>query len=94
MTGHTRLTGALTIARSTCKFGNSSIFSIIPLEFPWDQLKPGTTLCDLGSGVGSVTLAIAKAHPHLQVTLHDLEAPLKEARAVGSLGYVSSLLQI
>ncbi|KAL0563818.1 hypothetical protein V5O48_018241 [Marasmius crinis-equi] len=53
-------------------------------NFPWGTMPRGTTLCDVGSGVGTVPLSIAKAHPHLHVTLQDLPEPLEQARMLWS----------
>lgn len=49
--------------------------------FPWKDLPPGATVCDVGSGVGALTAVLAKQYPHLKITLQDLPTPLKEAAA-------------
>ena len=51
-------------------------------DFRWEDMPQGATLCDVGSGVGFVPLAIAKAHPHLSITLQDLPEPLEQAKTV------------
>ncbi|KAL0060251.1 hypothetical protein AAF712_012961 [Marasmius tenuissimus] len=53
-------------------------------NFPWATMPRGTTLCDVGSGVGTVSLAIAKAHPHISITLQDLPEPLGQAKVLWS----------
>ncbi|KAF9260951.1 S-adenosyl-L-methionine-dependent methyltransferase [Marasmius fiardii PR-910] len=53
-------------------------------HFQWEKMSPGTTFCDIGSGVGTIPLSIAKAHPHLRITLQDLPEPLEQAKFVWS----------
>ncbi|KAJ8073210.1 hypothetical protein PM082_020079 [Marasmius tenuissimus] len=53
-------------------------------NFPWTTMPLGTTFCDVGSGVGTVPLAIAKAHPHISITLQDLPEPLEQAKLLWS----------
>ena len=45
-------------------------------------MESGSTFCDIGSGVGSVSIELAKAHSHLKLTLHDQPQILKQARGV------------
>ncbi|KAK1215011.1 hypothetical protein PQX77_022396 [Marasmius sp. AFHP31] len=53
-------------------------------NFPWATMPQGTTLCDVGSGVGNVPLAVAKAHPHISIVLQDLPEPLEQAKILWS----------
>jgi hypothetical protein len=50
--------------------------------YPWSSLPPSTTFCDIGSGVGALTLALSKANPHMRFTLHDLPQPMEDAKQV------------
>jgi hypothetical protein len=51
-------------------------------EFAWKDMPAGTTFCDIGGGIGSVSMALAKAHPHLKVTLQDLPSVIEQAFCV------------
>lgn len=51
-------------------------------EYPWEELVPGSTVCDIGSGVGTVTLELAMAHPGLKLILQDMPSILKYAETV------------
>ncbi|GAA5926462.1 hypothetical protein JCM1841_001728 [Sporobolomyces salmonicolor] len=46
--------------------------------FPWANLKDGATIVDVGSGVGSVSLPIAKAAPHVKLILQDRKEVIDE----------------
>ncbi|KAG7096369.1 hypothetical protein E1B28_003813 [Marasmius oreades] len=60
-------------------------------NFPWEKMAPGTTLCDIGSGVGTIPLSIAKAHAHVRITLQDLPEPLEQAKYVWSREFPGGL---
>ncbi|KAI0087631.1 S-adenosyl-L-methionine-dependent methyltransferase [Irpex rosettiformis] len=51
-------------------------------DYPWAQLVTGSTVCDIGSGVGTVALELAKAHPGLKLILQDMPSVLKYAENV------------
>ncbi|KAI0081995.1 S-adenosyl-L-methionine-dependent methyltransferase [Panus rudis PR-1116 ss-1] len=48
--------------------------------FPWSSLSEGTTVCDLGGGIGHVSMHIAKACPGLRIVLQDLPSTIEEAK--------------
>ncbi|RDB28281.1 3-O-methyltransferase 2 [Hypsizygus marmoreus] len=48
--------------------------------YPWDELPPGTTICDVGGNTGHATLPLIKAHPKLQIVLQDLPAVIEQAK--------------
>ncbi|KAK7453456.1 hypothetical protein VKT23_011729 [Stygiomarasmius scandens] len=75
MVGWTRTTAAISMVKG----------------YPWDKLPTGTTVCDIGSGVGAITLALAQGHPHLRITLQDLPDPLEQARQVWSSNYPQAI---
>lgn len=39
-------------------------------HYPWHEIK---TLCDVGSSIGTVSIPLARAHPHIKLTCQDLE---------------------
>jgi hypothetical protein len=53
-----------------------------PLDFPWKDMEPGSTFCDIGSGIGSVSLELSKEYSHLKLTLQDQPHILEQARGV------------
>ncbi|EJD51549.1 O-methyltransferase [Auricularia subglabra TFB-10046 SS5] len=47
--------------------------------FNWKGLAPGSTVIDVGGGVGSLSLILAKAFPDLRLVVQDREATIKAA---------------
>ncbi|KAJ7135971.1 S-adenosyl-L-methionine-dependent methyltransferase [Mycena epipterygia] len=47
--------------------------------YPWQDLGPGATVCDLGGGVGAMAIQLARAHPGLQLKLQDLPDRMVQA---------------
>jgi len=41
--------------------------------YPWADLKPGSLVVDVGGGVGSAMLVLAKKHSHLRIIVQDNE---------------------
>ncbi|KAJ8475167.1 hypothetical protein ONZ51_g6741 [Trametes cubensis] len=39
--------------------------------FPWSELPPDSVLVDVGGGIGSTSLTVAVAHPHVNVVVED-----------------------
>ena len=50
------------------------------VEFPWQELGTGATVCDVGGGVGNMSLQLAKAHPNLRLILQDLPERIQQAK--------------
>ena len=48
----------------------------------WKSIKNGGVVVDLGGGIGSVTLILAKAFPHLRYVVQDLDNVIIEAHKV------------
>ncbi|KAF7782907.1 hypothetical protein Agabi119p4_2283 [Agaricus bisporus var. burnettii] len=48
-------------------------------DFPWDQLLQGAIVCDVGGGVGNISIQLAKSYPSLRVVLQDRPRQLKVA---------------
>ncbi|THG98133.1 hypothetical protein EW026_g3996 [Hermanssonia centrifuga] len=49
------------------------------LGFNWETLPPQSTVVDVGSGIGSMSLELAEAFPHLNFVLQDTPATLANA---------------
>ena len=58
----------------------TSSISIRSAEFPWKDLGHGTSVCDVGSGIGNMTLQLAKAYPTLKLKLQDLPECILQAK--------------
>ncbi|KAH8798422.1 S-adenosyl-L-methionine-dependent methyltransferase [Flagelloscypha sp. PMI_526] len=65
-------------------WSNLTASGAVVTHYPWNDYSEGTKFCDVGSGPGHVSLALAKAHPHLRITLQDLPGPIEQARAFWS----------
>ena len=70
---------------STCRSKiNSSLLlistSIQSAEFPWNELGDGASVCDVGGGVGAMTLQLAKRYPTLNLKLQDLPERILQAK--------------
>ncbi|THH29297.1 hypothetical protein EUX98_g4894 [Antrodiella citrinella] len=48
--------------------------------FPWKDLPPGTTLCDLGSGVEYMSLDIARLSPDIRIVLQDQPETIEQGK--------------
>lgn len=48
--------------------------------FPFKDLPPGTTICDLGGGFGHVSMHIAKSCPQLRIVLQDQPGTIAAAK--------------
>jgi hypothetical protein len=48
-------------------------------------MPSGTTFCDIGGGIGTVSMPLAKAHPHLKLTLQEQPNFIEQARSVGDV---------
>lgn len=49
--------------------------------FPWNNLPPETSVCDLGSGIGYISLDIMRLNPGIRIVLQDLEETIEHAKA-------------
>jgi hypothetical protein len=52
------------------------------LAYPWKNLAPGSLVVDVGGGVGSVTLVLAKAFPELKFVVQDTPQTIKDGHVV------------
>ncbi|KAF9563370.1 S-adenosyl-L-methionine-dependent methyltransferase [Agrocybe pediades] len=48
--------------------------------YPWSELGRNAVVCDLGSGIGAMSMELAKEHPNLRFILHDMPERLKQAK--------------
>lgn len=48
-------------------------------DFPFDQVG---SLCDVGSGIGGFAIPLAKAYPHIKITMQDLPGTIEQAKQV------------
>ncbi|KAH9054234.1 O-methyltransferase [Lactarius vividus] len=47
--------------------------------YAWEKLPPGSLVVDVGGGVGSQTLTLARRHPNLRYVVQDREAVVSDA---------------
>ncbi|KAJ8475165.1 hypothetical protein ONZ51_g6743 [Trametes cubensis] len=57
--------------------------------FPWDQLVPGSLLVDVGGGIGSASILVAQAHPHIRVLVEDRPSVVESAHSAWGSGHQS-----
>lgn len=51
--------------------------------FPWDELPKDSVVVDIGGGIGSVSVVLAQAYPHLKFVVEDRAPVVAIAREVG-----------
>ncbi|KAF4616101.1 hypothetical protein D9613_011398 [Agrocybe pediades] len=56
--------------------------------YPWKDLGQNAVVCDLGSGVGTMSMELAKEHPNLQFVLHDTPQRLKQAKEENRVEFI------
>lgn len=52
------------------------------LGFKWETLPQDALIVDVGGGVGSTALQIAKATPHVKIVVQDRASVIKDATIV------------
>ncbi|KAM5545250.1 hypothetical protein V8D89_001361 [Ganoderma adspersum] len=57
--------------------------------FPWEDLPQGSVLVDVGGGIGSQSILVAEAHPHIRVVVEDREQVVSTARSAWGPQYAS-----
>ena len=57
-------------------FWDADIFT----EYPWGGLEDGASVCDVGGGVGAITVQLAKTYPNLRIKLQDREDVIQRAK--------------
>ena len=53
-----------------------------PTGFPWEDLPHESVLVDVGGGIGSQSILVAEAHPHIHVVVEDREQVASTASSV------------
>ncbi len=48
--------------------------------FPWNSLRKGAIVCDVGGGTGVTSMQLANMYPNLRIVLQDLPAPIELAK--------------
>ena len=68
--------------RPSLQVGSGQSLSVTVLtrvDFPWGRHPPGTTVNDVGGGVGTMAMKLIKAHPNLRLKLQDLPGFIRHA---------------
>ena len=65
------------------RFRNSLCVHILLSVYDWTSLPSGTVFADMGSGIGNVSLEIAKVRPDFTFVLEDRPAVVENAQKVG-----------
>jgi len=60
-------------------WGNAVEADAVINGFPWGSLAHGATVCDVGGGIGHITIQLAKAYPELHLKLQDLPDRIVQA---------------
>ena len=50
--------------------------------FPWEDLSHDSVLVDVGGGIGSQSILVAEAYPHIHVVVEDREQVASTASSV------------
>ncbi|KAF9458941.1 S-adenosyl-L-methionine-dependent methyltransferase [Collybia nuda] len=61
-------------------WGKSVEASSVITGFPWESLGENATVCDVGGGIGTMTMQLAKAHSNLLLKLQDLPERIEQAQ--------------
>ncbi|KAI0060967.1 S-adenosyl-L-methionine-dependent methyltransferase [Artomyces pyxidatus] len=61
-------------------YGYVSDSHVAANKYPWSTLSAGTTVCDVGGGIGAVLILLGQKYPHLKLTLQDLPNVMDQAR--------------
>ena len=60
--------------------------------FPWEGLPHDSVLVDVGGGIGSQSILVAEAHPHIRVVVEDRERVASTAASVRRALCLTSIL--
>lgn len=52
------------------------------LGFDWSSLPAGSTIVDVGSGLGHIAMKVFKKYPALKVVIQDRASVIEQAKAV------------
>ncbi|KAG7441668.1 S-adenosyl-L-methionine-dependent methyltransferase [Guyanagaster necrorhizus] len=54
--------------------------SAVVNAFPWSDLRDGAIVCDMGGGIGIVSMQLVDAYPNLRIVLQDVPAQIEVAK--------------
>jgi hypothetical protein len=60
--------------------------AFLPADYPFAKFPEGTTIVDVGGGLGSLPALVLPAAPHLKFVVQDLDAVIKQATDSGACG--------
>jgi len=66
--------------RGMIGWGNGIDAGAVVTDFPWDKLPLNTTVCDVGGGVGNISMQLLRKHPQLRIKLQDMPERIKQAK--------------
>ncbi|KAF5361557.1 hypothetical protein D9757_008382 [Collybiopsis confluens] len=66
--------------RAMTAWGDATGKGFLPKVYPWESKHKDTTVCDVGSGNGWVSIGLLRAQPHLKVILQDQPQVIETAR--------------
>ncbi|KAK0443668.1 S-adenosyl-L-methionine-dependent methyltransferase [Desarmillaria tabescens] len=61
-------------------WGDSTEMWAVVNAFPWGSLRDGATVCDVGGGIGVISMQLANAYPNLRIVLQDVPAQIEMAK--------------
>ncbi|TFK35105.1 S-adenosyl-L-methionine-dependent methyltransferase [Crucibulum laeve] len=61
-------------------WGNAIEAGAVISEFPWAELGEGGVVCDVGGGIGNISMQLAHKYPWLKLILQDLPERIQQAR--------------
>ncbi len=61
-------------------WGDSTETWAVVNAFPWGSLRDGATVCDVGGGIGVISMQLADAHPNLSIVLQDVPTQIEMAK--------------
>jgi hypothetical protein len=65
----------------------------LAIGYDWSSLKNGETIVDVGGGIGSSTMILAKKFPELKFIVQDLPDTIDQGRTV-STGHPNCLMSL
>ncbi|KAK7691438.1 hypothetical protein QCA50_004837 [Cerrena zonata] len=62
-------------------WGQGTEAGAVVRDYPWQDLPEDATVCDVGGGIGHISMQLYKAHPKLRIILQDLPDTIKQAES-------------